>query len=107
MIQSVLFNVQNYWCRHFILPKSVLYKINQICTNFFWKGSGKPVRGARVRWSIICLSKAERGLGVKDMLSWNKAYIMQNIWFIISKVGSLWIAWINIYVLKGRVFGRF
>ena len=36
LIQSVLFNVQHY-CRHFILLKSVLQKINQICTSFFGK----------------------------------------------------------------------
>ena len=35
LIQSVLFNIQNYWCRHFILPKSVLKKINQLCSSFF------------------------------------------------------------------------
>ena len=27
---------------------------------------------------------------------------MQNIWTIITKVGSLWIAWIEAYVTKGR-----
>ena len=35
LIQSVLFNIQNYWCRRFILPKSVLKKINQLCSSFF------------------------------------------------------------------------
>ena len=35
LIQSVLFNVQNYWCRQFILPKGVLKKISQICSQFF------------------------------------------------------------------------
>ena len=27
---------------------------------------------------------------------------MQNIWAIICRVGSIWIAWIQVYVLKGR-----
>ena len=35
-------------------------------------------------------------------MSWNQACILQNIWAIISKAGSLWIAWIETYVLKGR-----
>ena len=55
-------------------------------------------------WASICLPKSERGLGVKDISSWNKACIMQNIWAIISKAESIWIAWINEYVLKGRSF---
>ena len=41
---------------------------------------------------------------MKDIYSWNKTCIIQNIWAIISKAGSLWIAWINAYVLKGRSF---
>ena len=34
LIQSVLFSVQNYWCRNFMLPKGVLQRINQICAGF-------------------------------------------------------------------------
>ena len=86
------------------MPKSVLKKINQLCSSFFWKGSDAPTRGARVKWSIICLPKIEERLGVKDIFNWNKACIIQNILAIISKARSLWIAWINAYVLKGRSF---
>ena len=86
------------------MPKSILHKINQLCTGFFWKGSDQLARGARVSWSLICLPKAEGGLGVKDMFSWNKACIMQNIWSIIVKAGSLWIAWLDAYVMKGKSF---
>ena len=28
LINSVLFSLQNFWCRHFILPKGVLKRIN-------------------------------------------------------------------------------
>ena len=104
LIQSVLFNVQNYWCRQFILPKSVLRKINQICISFFWKGKDKSEGRARVSWNTVCLPKAEGGLGVKDMLSWNKACVLKNIWSIITQAGSLWIAWVNTYILRGRSF---
>ena len=37
LIQSVLCNVQNYWCKHFVLPKRMLRKITQFCSNFFGK----------------------------------------------------------------------
>ena len=75
-------------------------KINQLCSKFFWKGSNSPVRGGRVSWQAICHPKAEGGLGLKDILSWNQACISQNIWSIITKYGSLWIAWVEAYVLK-------
>ena len=102
LIQSVLFSIQNYWCRHFILPKCVIKEINQKCSRFFWKGTNILSKGARVSWSAMCYPKAESGLGIKDIFSWNNACIIQNIWSILTQAGSLWIAWIEAYVLKGR-----
>ena len=37
-------------------------------------------------------------------MSWNQACVLQNIWAIITKSGSLWIAWIHECVLKGMSF---
>ena len=50
----------------------------------------------------MCLPKSESGLGLKKLVSWNQACIIQNIWAIIVRAGSPWIAWIQEYVLKGR-----
>ena len=86
------------------MPKSVIKQITKICLSLFWKVSEETAKEARVSWASICLPKSERGLGVKDISSWNKACIMQNRWAIISKAESIWIAWINEYVLKGRSF---
>ena len=38
LIQSIIFNIQAYWSRHFILPKRVLKAIAHKCSRFFWKG---------------------------------------------------------------------
>ena len=75
-----------------------------MCASFLWKGKEGPVKGAKVKWKLLCHPKSEGGLGLKDILSWNEACILQNIWAIISKAGSIWIAWIQAYVLKGRDF---
>ena len=101
LIQSVLYSIQNYWCRQFISPKSVIKRLNQLCSHFFWKGSSSIRRGAKVSWQVVCKPKAEGGLVLKDILSWNQACMIQHLWSIFSRSGSLWIAWINTYVLKG------
>ena len=101
LIQSILFSVQNFWYRNFILPKGVLRRINQLCSAFFWKGIEHTTKSAQVKWQVICHPKYEGGLGLMDIFSWN-ACIIQNIWSIITKSGSLWIAWIEAYMLKGR-----
>ena len=37
-------------------------------------------RGARVKWQEVCHSKDEGGLGLKDILSWNQASMIQHLW---------------------------
>ena len=102
LIQSVIYSIQNYWCRHFMLPKSVLKKISQTCAHFFWQGNSTNSKGARVSWQAICYPKAEGGLGLKDVVSWNHACMLHHLRSIFAKAGSLWIAWLYAYVLKGR-----
>ena len=69
---------------------------------FLWKGREQTAKGAKVSWENICFPKSEGGLGLKDLITWNQACVLQNIWAIIANSGSLWIAWINQYVLRGR-----
>ena len=80
--------------------KSIERILAQLCSHFIWKSS--RCKGARISWNAICYPKAEGGLGLKDMMSWNQACMLQNIWALITRAGSLWIAWIKEYVLKGR-----
>ncbi|KAJ8752286.1 hypothetical protein K2173_003922 [Erythroxylum novogranatense] len=104
LIKSVLFHVQSYWVRHFMMPKSILKKIEQICMRFLWSGSDEKTSSARVSWKQVCLPKCEGGLGIKDLISWNKACLIQQLWYILYKDGSLWIAWIKAYLIKDRDF---
>ncbi|XP_022761474.1 uncharacterized protein LOC111307662 [Durio zibethinus] len=102
LMQSVLFGMQNYWSRRFIMPKHVLKKRNQLCSSFFWKRREGSARGARVSRCAICFSKSEGGLGLKDIVSWNQACLMKNMQDIFIKAGPIWIAWLEAYVLKER-----
>ncbi|XP_039008452.1 uncharacterized protein LOC120136511 [Hibiscus syriacus] len=104
LIRAVLFSVANYWCRQLFLPQSIIKKIEQLCSRFFWKGSDKAATGARVSWETICKPKHEGGLGLKDLKTWNKACMIQLIRSILAGEGSLWVAWINNYVLNDKDF---
>ncbi|KAH1032786.1 hypothetical protein J1N35_044960 [Gossypium stocksii] len=59
LIKAVIFSVQAYWCRRFLMPKSVLKKVYQYYLSFFWKGKVGSDREARVCWKAICLPKLE------------------------------------------------
>ncbi|XP_039020908.1 uncharacterized protein LOC120152868 [Hibiscus syriacus] len=91
-------------CRQLFLPSSVLKKIEQLCSRFFWKGSDKTATGARVSWKNICFLKYEGGLGIKDMKSWDKACMISLIKNILVGEGSLWVGWLNQYVFKEMNF---
>ena len=69
LIKSMLYSIQSYWCRHFILPKGVIKRVNQLCSSFLWKGNEKPLQGTRVSWQDICHPEREGGLGLKDAIS--------------------------------------
>ena len=47
LIQSVLFSLQNFLCRNFILPKEVLNRITQLCSGFLWKGKEQAAKKTR------------------------------------------------------------
>ncbi|XP_039009389.1 uncharacterized protein LOC120137799 [Hibiscus syriacus] len=104
LIRAVLFSVANYWCRQLFLPQSIINKIEQLCSCFLWKGSDKAATGVRVSWRLICNSKSEGGLSLKDLKTWNKACMLQLIRNILAGEGSLWVAWIKSYLLKDRDF---
>ncbi|KAE8729921.1 Peptidyl-prolyl cis-trans isomerase FKBP15-3 [Hibiscus syriacus] len=87
-----------------ILPQAIVNNIEQLCSRFFWKGTDKAATRARVSWQKICLAKSEGGLGLKDIKTWNKACMIQLIRTILEGEGSLWVAWIKSYVIKGEDF---
>lgn len=105
LIQSLIHSLVNFWCTAFILPIKVTRSVEQKCKSFLWKGDATGSRGgAKVNWSVVCLSRVKGGLGIKDLGVWNKACSLKLIWLLLRRAGSLWIAWLAAYVIKGRSF---
>ena len=46
----------------------------------------------------------EGGLGLKLAKEWNVACLLKNIWILITRAGSLWVAWLQKYVFKNHDF---
>ncbi|XP_039034030.1 uncharacterized protein LOC120170067 [Hibiscus syriacus] len=86
--------------RQLILPQSIINKIEQLCSRFFWKGSDKAACSARVSWAKIYQSKSEGELGLKNVKTWNKACMIKLIRNILAGEGSLWVVWLKTYILK-------
>ncbi|XP_062167062.1 uncharacterized protein LOC133873362 [Alnus glutinosa] len=103
LISSVLFSLQVFWSRIFILPLKIIRLLEQKLNRFLWNGNDSYAR-AKVAWDKVCFPKKEGGLGIKNMAIWNQAAMLKHIWSLFAQAGSLWVAWVDKNWLKGRSF---
>jgi len=104
LVQTVLFSIQAYWSRHFLLPKLIHKELQRIFTRFLWKGDANSKGGAKVAWNSLCCPKEEGGLGLKNTLEWNTSLILHHLWQVVIKAPSLWATWVNNTILKHDCF---
>ncbi|XP_050222198.1 uncharacterized protein LOC126672293 [Mercurialis annua] len=104
LINSVLMSMQIYWCSVFLLPKAVIQGVEAVCRNFLWNNQNTDRKGGLVSWKKICCNKCFGGLGIKYMITWNKAALIKHIWGLISLKPSLWATWVNANKLKRLSF---
>lgn len=103
LINTVISGITNFWSATFTLPKFCIKTINSLCGAYLWKGSIEGSYTARVSWDTITHAKEEGGLGVRDLLSWNKATGVRLIWLLFFRSGSIWVAWFIKEVLGGEL----
>ncbi|XP_074266676.1 uncharacterized protein LOC141589955 [Silene latifolia] len=89
-----------YWARIFILPASILNKVEAICRSFLWKGKEAANSPPLVAWGTCCKSKQNGGLGVIDLRRWNKAALGKYVWWISHKKDHLWVKWVHAIYIK-------
>ena len=103
LLKTVISEITTFWCSSFILPKACINKINSLCSTFLWTGDADSRNSARVAWDRVTLTKEQGGLGVKDLLTWNKSCCMRLIWMIFFRPDSVWVSWFKEVILKGSV----
>nr|KAJ0211180.1 hypothetical protein LSAT_V11C400156810 [Lactuca sativa] len=104
LISAVLASLPVYWASVVLLPKGIIKEVEKIMRNFLWN-SGQNCKGvAKVSWNKICKPKTYGGLGLKNLKEWNIALLSSRVWKLISGQNSLWVKWVNCYLLEGRSF---
>lgn len=83
------------------LPKSIFKKIQSILARFLWSGNYTGPCQFNVAWADCCLPKDEGGLELKDLMDWNTSAVVYQLWRIINKEKSIWVA---SSVLRGKAF---
>ncbi|XP_055962303.1 uncharacterized protein LOC130015686 [Mercurialis annua] len=82
LINSVLLSMHIYWCSVFILPKSVIYGVEEKCRRYLWHGNTEK-KGSNIRWDVVCSTA-----------------VTKNVWNIVSFKPSLWAKWVTIKKLR-------
>lgn len=75
-----------------------------MCSAFLWSGSPNVTSKAKVSWDEFCYPKEEGGLGIRKIREVDTVFSLKLIWRLFSHSGSLWVAWVNRYMLKQASF---
>jgi hypothetical protein len=80
LIKSTLANLPTYFLSLFPLPTSVGARIKKLQRNFLWGGIGDEFKYHLVSWSKVCNPISEDGLGIKNLVMFNRALLGKWLW---------------------------
>lgn len=90
LIKAALANLLIYFTSLLKCPARVLKCVEKMQRHFLWQGSEKKKKIPLVKWSLMCKSKVEGGLGIRFFKEVNEALLAK--W--LSRLGdgsiSLW-----------------
>jgi hypothetical protein len=89
LISSSLNNTPIYHMSIYLLPKTILNRLDKISRTFFWQGGGTKRKYHLIKWTRICKSKKKGGLGIKDIRKINVS-LLTKWWRKLDKEDGLW-----------------
>ena len=97
LIKSTLSNMPTYFLSLFTIPKSIALRLEKLMRDFLWKGSENAQEIHLVAWRELFLPKKGGGLGIRDLVLFNKALLGKWIWRFALGEDKLWCR-----VMKGK-----
>ena len=80
LIKSTLPNILAYYMSLFKIPVSVANCIEKLQHDFIWGGVGYEFKYHLVKWSKVCSSISEGGLGLRKLVDFNRALLGKWLW---------------------------
>ncbi|KAL5179850.1 putative ribonuclease H protein [Glycine soja] len=90
LINYVLNALPIYLLSFFKIPQKVVKKLISLQRNFLWGGDIDQKKIPWVKWTDLCLPKADGGLGIKDISKFNSALMGRWLWAFASDQQQLW-----------------
>lgn len=89
LIAASLTNSPVYHMSMFLLPKTVVKRMEKNSRKFFWQGNSKKRKYYLVKWSKVCKSKKKGGLGIKNLRKMNISLLIK-WWWKLENEDGLW-----------------
>jgi hypothetical protein len=80
LIKSTLANLPTYYLSLFPLPVSVAKHIEKLQCKFSWGGIGEEFKYHLVKWSKVHIPIKKGGLGIRNLLVFNRALLGKWLW---------------------------
>ena len=102
LIQSNLEALPSYTCASTMLPAKVAKSIDTLHRNFFWRQHKEKNATPLIAWDKICTPKMQGGLGLRQTLPMNKAFLAKLGWKILTEPDNFWVKLVTQKYLKGQ-----
>jgi hypothetical protein len=102
LIKSIIFAMQVYWARMFVLPFKLIKMIRSAIMKFFWTGKTMGRYLAPIKFNSLEAPLNKGGLGLFNLKQWNKTAFARHIDTYFNNTASMWTTWSEINVIKGK-----
>ena len=89
LINSSLSNSPIYHMSIYLLPKTIIDRLDRVRRKFFWQGGGTKKKYHLIKWIKIYKHKKKGGLGIKDLKKINISLLCKWWWKLDNEKG-LW-----------------
>ena len=89
LIKAVSQAIPTYTMRCFLLRKGLCEDLERMERNFWWGQKDQETKMAWIGWKKMCTSKAQGGVGFRNLHAFNLAMLSKQAWRILNNPNSL------------------